>query len=53
MGELTKMSYDVNEAEVTRAKNQLKASLMFFQDSTHREFPTAAVAGAAVAFAVV
>ena len=37
MTELTKMCYDVSEAEVTRAKNQLKASLMFFQDSTHRE----------------
>lgn len=31
------MCYEVNETEVTRAKNQLKASLMFFQDSTHRE----------------
>lgn len=37
MSELTKMCYEVNETEVTRAKNQLKASLMFFQDSTHRE----------------
>lgn len=38
MSELTKMCYEVNETEVTRAKNQLKASLMFFQDSTHREY---------------
>ncbi len=38
MREMTKMCYDVNEADVTRAKNQLKASLMFFQDSTHREW---------------
>lgn len=37
MNEMTKMCYDVSEAEVARAKNQLKASLMFFQDSTHRE----------------
>ena len=34
---MTKMYYDVNELEVTRAKNQLKASLLFNQDSTHRE----------------
>lgn len=36
MTELTKMCVEVNEMEVTRAKNQLKASLMFFQDSTHQ-----------------
>lgn len=39
LNEMTKMCYDVSEAEVTRAKNQLKASMMFFQDSTHRECP--------------
>ena len=38
LAELTKMCYDVSEAEVTRAKNQLKAQLLFTQDSTHREF---------------
>ncbi len=37
MSHLTKMCFDVREADVARAKNQLKASLMFFQDSTHRE----------------
>ena len=37
LSEMTKMCYDVNELEVTRAKNQLKASLLFNQDSTHRE----------------
>ncbi|KAG1669068.1 hypothetical protein FOA52_003986 [Chlamydomonas sp. UWO 241] len=36
MNGMTKMCYDVSETEVTRAKNQLKASLMFFQDSTHQ-----------------
>lgn len=35
MNEMTKMCYDVSENDVARAKNQLKASLMFFQDSTH------------------
>ena len=35
--EMTKMCYDVSEAEVTRAKNQLKAQMLFTQDSTHRE----------------
>ncbi|MEW5299529.1 MAG: hypothetical protein WDW36_002537 [Sanguina aurantia] len=35
MSELTKLCYDVSENEVTRARNQLKASLMFNQDSTH------------------
>ena len=38
MHEMTKLCYDVAEADVVRAKNQLKASLMFFQDSTHREW---------------
>lgn len=38
MSSLTKMCFDVREADVVRAKNQLKASLMFFQDSTHREW---------------
>jgi processing peptidase subunit beta len=37
MSALTRNCYDVAEADVARAKNQLKASLMFFQDSTHRE----------------
>mmetsp|Transcript_39753 Transcript_39753/g.88359 ORF Transcript_39753/g.88359 Transcript_39753/m.88359 type:complete len:493 (-) Transcript_39753:273-1751(-) len=35
MNEITKMCYEVNGGEVARAKNQLKASLMFFQDSSH------------------
>lgn len=35
MNEMTKMCYDVSEGEVARAKNQLKASLMFHQDSSH------------------
>ena len=35
---MTKMCYDVSEAEVTRAKNQLKAQMLFTQDSTHREY---------------
>mmetsp|Transcript_16787 Transcript_16787/g.28783 ORF Transcript_16787/g.28783 Transcript_16787/m.28783 type:complete len:497 (-) Transcript_16787:221-1711(-) len=35
MNSLTKMCYEVSEEEVARAKNQLKASMMFFQDSTH------------------
>ncbi|GLC43073.1 hypothetical protein PLESTF_001205200 [Pleodorina starrii] len=35
MSHLTKMCFDVREADVVRAKNQLKASLMFFQDSTN------------------
>ncbi len=45
---VTKLCYEVNEDEVARAKNQLKASLMFFQDSTHREstsFRAAAAGG--------
>lgn len=37
MNTLTKTCFEVREADVARAKNQLKASLMFFQDSTHRE----------------
>ncbi len=37
MHEMTRMCYDVKEDDVSRAKNQLKASLMFFQDSTHRK----------------
>lgn len=37
MSNLTRMCFEVRDADVARAKNQLKASLMFFQDSTHRE----------------
>lgn len=37
LSSMTKLCFDVSEADVVRAKNQLKASLMFFQDSTHRE----------------
>lgn len=37
MNAMTKMCYEVSDAEVARAKNQLKASLLFFQDSSHRE----------------
>eukprot|EP00798_Chlamydomonas_sp_ICE-L_P023936 gene23937-9503_t len=32
---LTQMCYEVSETDLTRAKNQLKASMMFFQDSSH------------------
>ncbi|KAJ9533109.1 hypothetical protein QJQ45_018206 [Haematococcus lacustris] len=35
MNEMTRTCYEVSEAELGRAKNQLKSSLMFFQDSTH------------------
>lgn len=37
MNEVVKMVYEVNEADVTRAKNHLKASLLFMQDSSQRE----------------
>ena len=36
--EMTRMCYEVSDADVARARNQLKASRMFFQDSTHREW---------------
>mmetsp|Transcript_18523 Transcript_18523/g.52020 ORF Transcript_18523/g.52020 Transcript_18523/m.52020 type:complete len:496 (-) Transcript_18523:415-1902(-) len=35
MNEMTRMCYDAPESEVARAKNQMKASLMFLQDSSH------------------
>jgi processing peptidase subunit beta len=38
MNELTKLCYEVREDDVARAKNALKASLLFAQDSTHREW---------------
>uniref|UniRef100_A0A383V9I9 mitochondrial processing peptidase n=1 Tax=Tetradesmus obliquus TaxID=3088 RepID=A0A383V9I9_TETOB len=34
MNEITKMCYEVKEADVARARNQLKASLLFLQDSS-------------------
>lgn len=34
MRNITKMCYDVNEVDVARAKNQLKASMLFAQDGT-------------------
>jgi processing peptidase subunit beta len=37
MNEITKMCYEVKEADVARARNQLKASLLFLQDSSQRE----------------
>jgi hypothetical protein len=37
MNELTKLCYEVREDDVARARNALKASLLFAQDSTHRE----------------
>jgi mitochondrial-processing peptidase subunit beta len=40
MTAMTRLCYDVAEGDVARAKNQLKASLMFFQDSSHRECET-------------
>ncbi len=39
MNELTKLCYEVREDDVARARNALKASLLFAQDSTHREWP--------------
>eukprot|EP00955_Chlamydomonas_euryale_P058079 356968-Chlamydomonas_euryale.AAC.23 len=36
MSEMTKLCYEVDGLEVLRAKNQLKASMLFFQDSTHQ-----------------
>jgi hypothetical protein len=39
MNELTKLCYEVRDADVVRARNQLKSSLLFFQDSTHRAPP--------------
>jgi len=33
MNEVTKLCYEVKEADVARARNQLKASLLFMQDS--------------------
>lgn len=38
MNEVTRMCYEVKEADVARARNQLKASLLFLQDSSQREF---------------
>nr|CBW52774.1 ubiquinol:cytochrome c oxidoreductase 50 kDa core 1 subunit [Polytomella sp. Pringsheim 198.80] len=35
MNHLTKTAFDVEERDVVRAKNQLKASLLLYQDSTH------------------
>jgi hypothetical protein len=37
MNEMTKLCYEVSEADVARARNQLKASLLFLQDSSQRE----------------
>jgi len=34
MNEVTKLCYEVSEADVARARNQLKASLLFMQDSS-------------------
>lgn len=34
MNEVTKLCYEVSEADVARARNQLKASLLFLQDSS-------------------
>jgi len=36
MNEVTKLCYEVSEADVARARNQLKASLLFLQDSSQR-----------------
>ncbi len=47
MSSLTRMCFEVRDADVARAKNQLKASLMHFQDSTHREWLGAALPAAA------
>jgi hypothetical protein len=37
MNEVTKLCYEVSEADVARARNQLKASLLFMQDSSQRK----------------
>ena len=34
MREISKMSYNVSNADILRARNQLKASLLFSQDNT-------------------
>ena len=45
MNEVTKLCYEVSEADVARARNQLKASLLFLQDSSQRACPWAAPGG--------
>jgi hypothetical protein len=37
MNEVTKLCYEVAEPDVARARNQLKASLLFAQDSSQSE----------------
>lgn len=37
MNEITRMCYEVKETDVARARNQLKASLLFMQDASQRE----------------
>lgn len=34
MREMSKLPYNVDEQQITRAKNQLKAQLLFGQDNT-------------------
>lgn len=35
--QVTKLCYEVKDADVARARNQLKASLLFMQDSNQRK----------------
>lgn len=37
MREISKMSYNVAESDIIRARNQLKASILFSQDNTSGE----------------
>jgi hypothetical protein len=37
--QVTKLCYEVKDADVARARNQLKASLLFMQDSNQRKSP--------------
>lgn len=36
--QVTRLCYEVKEADVARARNQLKASLLFMQDSNQRKW---------------
>lgn len=40
MNETVKVCYEVSSADVARAKNQLKASLLFLQESSQRKWFT-------------
>lgn len=36
--EITRMCYEVKDTDVARARNQLKASLLFMQDASQRKY---------------